>query len=203
MKVTQKTEGLKPFSYKVFCVQFRSLGLKAIEKEFFKQIKSKPRDNVCVFSLEEVLKKTFSPKGQYLSLFLYLINCIVFIENELLDSEQFAGKIEWDKLDSDDFERILQTILEVIETNVQNCSIALEAERQQRKFDLLEYWSSFKGSGNPRKSLDGKKRNSNTKAAASCKLNKVDKITLTEKPSSKLKAYSILKPKAMVSFFRF
>lgn len=64
LKAAGKADMSKSFSYKVFGVQFRSLGLKAIETEFYKQIQSKPRDNIYVFSLDDIRKKALSPKGE-------------------------------------------------------------------------------------------------------------------------------------------
>lgn len=106
-------------------------------------------------------------------------------------------KIEWIKLDSDDYETIIRTTLEEIAKIVDKSFNILEAAKK-REFDILEYWEKIKG--NPPKSLNAKKRTSNAKKSSlSCKLNVIERIKLIDKLSSKLQTNDLLRSKRRVS----
>lgn len=109
------------------------------------------------------------------------------------------SKIEWIKLDTDDYETIIRTILEEIERIVDKSFNILDVIKKKREFDLHEYWSTFKVNP-PRKSLTAKKGTSNDKKSIFCKLNDLEKIKLIEKASSKLQTNDLLRSNEKVSF---
>lgn len=115
-----------------------------------------------------------------------------------MDNSHATRKIDWDNLDPQIYEQMIQKIVEVVEFKVSKLRKNLEDLKQERQFDLLNFWSSFKGTQKAFRGAAGNKK-PNVKLPPGCKLNRIDFYPLVRKESSKLNINGLMKSKVMVS----
>lgn len=134
-----------------------------------------------------------------LNLLFIRFNCIINLDADNLEINQVQTKIEWDKVDSDIYDLLIKTVLNTVEDIVEKSFKILEVAKQKHAFDIHEYWSNFKGG--PQKPVKRQKSLRDVlKPPVACKLKPIEKMTLIEKPSSKLRTDSILVTKSKVNF---